>query len=199
MLIAACAGERNEGVFAQTTIACPERDTSLFPTAYLQRRISWYGGQWAALNAAPLCARTRNQPEVYRFVWLPTFHPAIAVAISDSTGKWWLHATRLNGAGGYAPGEVSADTSFALPATDAAVLARLIETSHFFSEATEQPNSEIGLDGAQWILEWWKDGRYLAVDRWTPRADGRYARFRDVGVWLLRRSRLADDSLVAQY
>jgi len=29
----------------------------------------------------------------------------------------------------------------------------------------------IGLDGAQWIIEAVKGGRYHVIDRWSPRAD----------------------------
>jgi hypothetical protein len=37
--------------------------------------------------------------------------------------------------------------------------------------ARRDPKDEIGVDGARWIMEGSKDGRYHVVDRWSPPAD----------------------------
>lgn len=44
----------------------------------------------------------------------------------------------------------------------------LLDRSCYWQLAAE--NDEMGNDGAQWILEGIRDGRYHVVDRWTPRS-----------------------------
>ena len=179
--------------------ACPASG-SLFPAPYLQKREGWYGPTWRALNAEPICRLALGELEVFRFVWLPSFDPAVAVTVSLTSTGSTLVAKRLNGAGGYAPGSVAQDISLTLSSAQEKQLQTLVQTARFFTESTEEPSSEsIGLDGAQWILEWSARGRYHAVDRWSPQRSGRYSSFRRLGEWFLRTSGLVSDSLVAGY
>ncbi len=42
----------------------------------------------------------------------------------------------------------------------------------FWNLPTLQPSDgTVGLDGAQWIIEGAKDGRYHVIDRWSPDRD----------------------------
>jgi hypothetical protein len=143
----------------------------------------------------------RDQPAtVYRFTWIPSFHPSVLVHIQSDDHGYTLLARILTGAGGYEPGGISRDTAFSLSELDQAVLARLLTEAHFWSSPTiPPPNGLIGVDGSQWLLEGVEDGRYHVVDRWSPSTSGPDAAFRRVGEWLLTRSGLVPDSLLRHF
>ena len=52
---------------------------------------------------------------------------------------------------------------------ETAMLLSLVDQSHFWTSPTELPSR--GRDGAEWILEGVKDGRYRVVVRWCPDVD----------------------------
>ena len=195
MLLAVACSTRS----APRGIVCQSSE-ALFPDTSLQRMEGWYGPQWRALEAGPLCGMPASVSEVFRFVWLPSFHPAVAVTVSWTQFGSTLVAKRLNGAGGYAPGGIARDTTVELSSTQEEMLQDLVMAAGFFTEPTkEPPTGGMGVDGAQWILEWASAGRYHAVDRWSPRRDGPYKNFRALGEWFLKLSGLVPDSLVAEY
>ena len=158
---------------------------------------AWYGEQISALQEGNLCSEASGADEVFRFVLLPSFHASIAVVIRSEGGRYLARAKKLDGAGGYAAGRLVADTSFSLTPSEWSELAHLVKGSGFFDNRVA-PN-RMGRDGAQWILEWAGQGKYYFVDRWTPYQNGPAQSFRRVGEWLLRRSGLVADSLLAHY
>src|SRR3954467_15059482 len=68
--------------------------------------MGWYKQQMRAAEASPLCATDSPEIELYRFVWLSSFHNSIVVTAERHGVAITLRAVRLNGAGGYAPGRV---------------------------------------------------------------------------------------------
>jgi hypothetical protein len=55
------------------------------------------------------------------------------------------------------------------------VVLQMIDVAHFWtlpSRQQDEPNPDgsvtVGLDGAQWVMEGVKDGKYHVVDRWSP-------------------------------
>jgi hypothetical protein len=159
---------------------------------------TWFGRLWDALQEADLCTDVGEARQVYRFLWVPTFDPVVAIEIREEAGTHRLRAKRLTGAGGYELGHLAVDTSFSMTPADWANFSRLVRESGFLADSGVFAGP-LGLDGAQWILEWAGGKRHYVVDRWSPDARGPAAAYRRVGEWLLHRSGLVPDSLVVGY
>ncbi len=140
----------------------------------------WYSQHLTAMREPSLLAVSRQDrgAEVYRFLWLRTFHHPIAVRLTvrkDGTGL--LTSRETNGEGGYKPGKLIRDVTTTLSRNDTAWFCGIIEDLGFWNLPTRQPESVaadgavlVGLDGARWIMEATKAGRYHIVDRWSPPA-----------------------------
>jgi hypothetical protein len=171
--------------------------TKVFASTPLADREGWYGQHLRALGERPLCGLAA---EVYRLTWVPSFHPTIVVRVEHDSAGYLLRAKRESGAGGYEPGQLAVDTSIRLVKSDVAVLRRLLGAARFWSLPSKPaPDGTVGTDGAQWVMEGLVAGRYHVVDRWSPRAGGPHARYRQLAEWLLIRSGLASRSLVREY
>jgi hypothetical protein len=110
-----------------------------------------------------------------RFLWLRTFHPGIAVRVEHGPSQALLVATELSGKGGYEPGHVKRHVERALLPDEWSQLQQLLAESEFWKLPTN--DDELGLDGAQWVLEVSHHDRYHVVDRWgggAVEAIGRY-------------------------
>jgi hypothetical protein len=57
----------------------------------------------------------------------------------------------------------------------------------FWKMPTRPPEPELGLDGAQWIIEGRRAAQYHVVDRWTPKKGS----YRDAGLHFLQLSGLS--------
>lgn len=192
-----------------TPIPCPANSTALFPITSLQERDRWYGSQLGATGAQSLCSDTTSAEEVYRLAWIPTFHHTVVVRIERRGQSYALSAVELSGAGGYEPGVPQRRTAITLRESEWAAWLRMVVQSRFWQAQTVAHDSVfdstgaysewIGLDGAQWVLEARRGNDYHAVDRWSPMADGPYAAYRRACTWLLLRSSLVADSIVAGY
>jgi hypothetical protein len=104
--------------------------------------------------------------ETYRFLWLRTFHNPVAVRVFRRGDDYGLEAAILDGAGGYDPGHVSRRVTKTLSRDQWQTVIARLEGVQFWQKATKSDNPP-GLDGAQWIIEARRDGRYHIVDRWT--------------------------------
>lgn len=128
----------------------------------------WYSDQLRALEE-PSLLQEANRPsqQSYRFVWLRTFHHPVAVRLgimSDGTGK--LTVKIANGAGGYKPGKLIENTTAALTQKQTDKFLEQVRDVGFWELPSFEKTS--GCDGAEWIIEGVKDGKYHVVDRWTP-------------------------------
>jgi hypothetical protein len=104
--------------------------------------------------------------ESYRFLWLRSFHHPVAVRVWRSGAEHFLVVKQLSGAGGYAPGRLSVDRTRQLSNDEWDEFVRLLDGICYWQMPAE--DSRLGNDGARWILEGMKDGRYHIVDRWSP-------------------------------
>lgn len=137
----------------------------------------WYSEQLAAMGEPSLSCGSPG--EAYRFTWLRTFHHPVAVRVQVAGGRATLHASELDGAGGYAPGHVLRRLDKVLDAADFADLKRTFDESGLASLPTSV--ASYGFDGSEWIVETAGPGGYHLVVRWTPE-DGPV---RSVGLLLL--------------
>lgn len=124
---------------------------------------SRYSRQLEAMSEPVLAPESGSR--TYRLTWLRTFHHPVAVRVVMSRSRCALHATELDGAGGYAPGRV-----YRRKVEDIApeVCSRL-EAFIFASGFWDLPQSAqvVGADGSRWIVEG-VTTRYRVVERWTP-------------------------------
>lgn len=159
---------------------------SFFPENFNGRFEEWFSKHLRSMNESRL---TKDQSdEVYRFLWLRSFHHPIAVRISRQDNQYSLSAIELSGAGGYEPGEILKNKSRRLSDAEWLTFTRKLEESCFWKVASQDMNTR-GLDGAEWVLEGLKLGRYHVADVWSP-SSGSY---RDACIYLLRISGLGID------
>jgi hypothetical protein len=161
-------------------------------------RYTWYSAHWRAFGEGGLCAKIDSMRQVFRFVWLPSDHSPVAITVEDRNKVYVMRAKQLDGTGGFVAGRLVRDTTISLDKSDWARLLLAARGSGFYGD-DDVPPGLFGQGGAQWILEWAGNGAYHSADRWSPSVSGRLASFRGVGEWMMRRSGLVPDSLVARY
>ncbi len=165
-----------------------------FPPGALHFAV-WYFRYLVAMNE-PSLSRFPGDVESYRFLWLRTFHPPIAVRAKYSGGEGWLVSKQLDGKGGYEPGKLVANERRPLAAAEWSTLLKHVQRASFWalSPITPELIKVIGLqlDGAFWIIEGLEDGRYHVVDRFSgPGQD----EFRACCLYLLQLSGLKVDRI----
>lgn len=156
-------------------LAPPLARAQFFPPGALPRdSVQWYAAQLKAMEEPSLLqAAAQKAREAYRFTWLRTFHAPYAFRLEvNRDGSGLLVVKSASGRGGYAPGQLVLSRQVALDAVQVRKFtAALAELGYWRLPATDP--SVMVLDGAQWILEGVKSGRYHVVDRSTP-GDGPY-------------------------
>lgn len=131
----------------------------------------WYSKHLAAMEEPSLSCGAPEDIETYRFLWLRTFHNPIAVRVFRRSDDFGLEAVILGGAGGYDPGSVSRRVKKELLRDQWQTVIAKLERVRLWRMPTESGEPS-GADGAQWIVEGRRDGRYHIVDRWTGSDDG---------------------------
>ena len=147
-----------------------------------QFRKQWYSDQLRALKEPSLWELSKTQrTQTWRFLWLRSFDQPISVRLDvshDGTGV--LTTKAASGQGGYKPGRLVTNKTRALTKEETtSFLVRTDEQGFWSLPVYEMPRKgvgpngeptvEIGLDGAQWILEGVNDGQYHVADRWSPK------------------------------
>ncbi|HRH41771.1 MAG TPA: hypothetical protein PKY82_09020 [Pyrinomonadaceae bacterium] len=149
----------------------------------------WYGKFLKSMDETSLLDVSDNT-EVYRFLWLRSFHHPIFVRIERNGNSIQLFSKELDGGGGYEPGKVLRQEHKILDEQQWCGFLNLLGKSNYWQMPVEN-NEVLGNDGSQWILEGVKDGRYHVVDRWTPK-NGEY---REACIYLLKLSGVDVDRL----
>jgi hypothetical protein len=145
----------------------------------------WYSRHLKALDEPSLWEMSKSSTDqVYRFLWLRTFHHPVAVRLNvtdDGTGL--LTVKEADGAGGYEPGKVIVNRTSKVSKQKTKLFLDKIEELGYWNLPTREEKSKtvIILDGSRWVLEGVRDGKYKVVDHWTPK-DGPV---RDLGVFLV--------------
>ena len=139
-----------------------EKDASDFVTA-------WYSKHLVAMGEPSLwmLSRSLDNATIYRLLWLPTFHHPVCVRIERTPGGARLHATVLDGQGGYDPGLVAIERNILLAEEEWDDLNQHLERAGFWAMPASREDDG-GCDGEQLIVEGLKGGSYHLVDRWMP-------------------------------
>jgi hypothetical protein len=154
-------------------------------------KASWYAMHLKALHEPSLWEMAQDpKAEAYRFLWLRSFHHPIAVRlVVRSSGSGWMHTRMTSGKGGYGPGRIIHSGVFWLAKTKTQSFLAAIDGLDFWNLPTfpGTDESSVGLDGAQWIVEGVKGGRYHVVDRFSP---GTANPVREIGMLALKLGRM---------
>jgi hypothetical protein len=161
---------------------------AFYPTREHEKFIvEWYSGQLKAMGEPSLFSQPDAPRESYRFLWLRSFHHPVAVRVWASCDGYFISVKQTDGQGGYEPGTLITNQTRPLTSDEWDHFISLLDRSCYWQLQAELDDS--GCDGAQWILEGVKEGRYHVVDRWTP--DG--GDFREACLYLLEASNLPID------
>lgn len=155
-----CAAEPEAQYFPVGAFTSPNwNDADLFV-----RR--WYSTYLAAMEEPSLYCGAPDDTETYRFVWLPTWDNPVSVRISRHGDDYGLNAVILSGSGGFEVGEPVRRVSTRLTRAQWRYALASLNESEFWQTTTDTDDI-IGNDGAQWIIEARREGKYHFVDRWS--------------------------------
>ena len=145
----------------------------------------WFSTHLRAAREGPLAAPVGGSS--HRFLWLRAFHRPVVIRV-DCLGSCTMTLKLLSGRGGYEPGGLLRDRTFALNDVDRARFEALLEEAEFW----EGPPAVdiVGLDGAEWVLEGTDDDRYVAWNAWSPTTTAEFAAFARLCGYLIERSGL---------
>ena len=149
--------------------------------------VEWYAKHLKAMGEPSLLGGRAGGGEAYRFLWLRSFHHPVAVRVWSADGEYFLAVKESSGAGGYEPGALIVNSERRLSGDEWEGFIRLLDQACYWNLPAEKDLQ--GFDGAQWILEGFKEGRYYLAERWSPR-DGAY---REACLYLLKPSGLKID------
>ena len=113
-------------------------------------------------------ASSNEDMHAYRFLWLRTFDAPIAIRLEiDSEGTGLLFAKSTDGKAGYWPGNLVTDDVHNLTTDQIDGFFGKLDQAQFW-QLPSTDYSQQGFDGADWVVEGVKDGRYHVVVRWLP-------------------------------
>jgi hypothetical protein len=131
--------------------------------------VNWYTSALKAMGEPSLLELSKTPAHVYRFLWLRSFHNPVAVRMNvDKDGTSLLTVKVINGRGGSAPGGHVKSESRRLSKEYTQGFLDDVRELGYWSLPTDVPENHGGCDGADWILEAVKDGRYKLVVKWSP-------------------------------
>jgi len=139
-------------------------------------KAEWYSSQLKALKEAPLYAEKIDAKiECYRFTWLRTFHHPVVLRVDvqkEGTGKFTIKVA--SGAGGYEPGKLVRNETKNWDGPRVKKIRDSFAAEKFF-EIQSYEEGKLGCDGAEWIIEAVRDGKYHIISRWSPTEGSAYA------------------------
>ena len=158
--------------------------TPYFEGEFDARGTGWYSEALRAMREPSLLSGQAPDAEIYRFLWLRSFHHPIAVRITRQDGAVWLHAVELDGAAGDEPGRIARRRERPLDEGEWQAVQQQLDAIEFWALPTEVDHG--GKDGARWILEGWRGGKHHVTDRWSPESGA----YREAGLFFLQLSGL---------
>jgi hypothetical protein len=133
---------------------------------------NWYSVHLLTLEELPLWQKLESlEQDIYRFLWLRTFHAPIVIRINiNPNGKGILITKMSDGRGGYGAGRLIENKSEILSKDKLQRFVDQIEKFGYWDLPSKEkgPDAE-GFDGSHWIIEAAKKDAYKIVDRWSPK------------------------------
>jgi hypothetical protein len=151
-------------------------------------RNSWYSKMLFAMKE-PVLKNYNGDKEVYRFTWLRTFNHPVSVRLEKQGDIIKLFSKVCDGAGGYEPGKIIFDTTINLTQKQVDTTNLKLDNARFWTLQTESRDTN-GMDGSEWIIEVYKNGKYHMVVRWTPEKG---TEFREIGEYLFSISQIRNE------
>lgn len=139
-----------------------------------------YSRHLAAMHQTSLSCGAADTSEIYRFLWLRSFHRSISVRVVLKRDGARIEFTELTGSGGYEPGRVRRHTERRLSRNEIDRLVKALNDADFWQLPTSVRDR--GLDGAEWIIEGRRGGTYHVVDRFSPEGGA----YRALGLFFLK-------------
>jgi hypothetical protein len=157
-----------------------------------QSTVDRYTKYLKALHEPSLWELSQQDPnaEVYRFLWLRSFHNPIAVRlVVRASGSGWIHSRRTRLKRDYEPGGITHYSNSWLRKARTQSFVSAFEHANLWNLPTlrEPIANVVQVDGAQWVIESVRNGKYHVVDRWSPEAGDP---IREMGLLALKLSRL---------
>ena len=123
----------------------------------------------------------------YRFLWLRSFHPTIAIRVSLDDGKKMLFVKRLSNRNDK-PARLMVSQARSLKPEEWATFVQRLNESCFWEmpASSDEPLSE---DGAQWVFEGVREGFYHVTHRQSPNSSS----YRELCLYMLQLSGLPLD------
>ncbi|CAM3954585.1 hypothetical protein [Corallococcus exiguus] len=123
--------------------------------------------------------------EVYRFTWIPSFHANRIIRVERRGNVYSLHVK----VEGNDEGALATDRRILLTPTQWQALQQRLEQARFWSQVHfSSPLPYAYSDGATWLFEGGRSGRYRALDIHSPNRDGLAGPFYELGAFLLELS-----------
>lgn len=183
VVIDRCGRYLDDSTTGSTTFLIPADSIGAF-------RACWYSVFLEAFHEPDLRITPLSSPDLYRFLWLPTFSQPVSIRIeSHEAGGGTVVLVAGSGAGGYEPGKVVRRDSLSITASEWAQLTDGVAAAQLWSMSAA--GGRQGLDGSSWLIEGVRGGHYHLVDRWTPPDTSAYYR---LGVRMMKLAGLPTDS-----
>jgi len=144
----------------------------------------WYSRHLRAMGEPSLSCGETSAIEIYRFIWLRSFDPPVAIRVVRAASEVRIVGYELSGQGGYEPGKIRHRIDRRLSEDEWWKLRAAVDVAGLWNLPTVGPGG--GLDGSMWIYEMRRPSSYHVSAHWTPEPGA----FRDVGLLLLQLSGL---------
>jgi hypothetical protein len=205
--IAACSSHRAapESISccaSSFTVPSNNQSTSYFPVGTFQPDevrekglVNWYSRSLQEMAEPSFQTIVAANVESYRFLWLRSFHPGIAVRIWKCSRGFCLTAKQLDSVDKYVDGKfvpsarLSLNNSRSLSGDEWDRFLSLLDRAYFWTMPTVDGGPTAN-DGASWLLEGTRGSKYHVVDRQSPQTGD----YRDACLYLLKLSELKVDA-----
>ncbi len=152
-----------------------------------QNASEWYSARLKAFQEPSLwkLSKTHEAGEVYRFLWMRSFHPTLVVRLTvQADGSGILIAKTGTPLVPDQPETVATQQSTVLSKNAVAVFMAQVDRDDYWKLPTREPvaPNTYHADGAEWVVEAIRNGNYKIVDRWSPK-DGP---IREIGLAMIQ-------------